>query len=203
MKRAFDVLGAGIGLLLVSPVLAVAALAVLVASGPPVLYRQVRVGRDFRRFRIVKLRTMRDARGTRVTVGKDPRITRVGAVLRRTKIDELPQLWNVLRGDMSLVGPRPEVPAYVERFREDYEIVLAVRPGITDEASLRYRQEADVLAAAEDPETAYVEQVLPDKLSLAREYVAHRSFLGDLSILARTIVGRSGSADPEAVTATS
>lgn len=188
MKRAFDMVVAVVGLVLVSPFLAAAALAVRVTSGSPVLYRQERVGRYFQPFEIVKLRTMTTHPGPVVTVGADPRITPVGRWLRRTKVDELPQLWNVVRGDMSLVGPRPEVPIHVEQFRADYEVVLTVRPGITDDASLRYRREAQVLAASADPERAYVEEILPDKLRVARRYVAERSFTGDLRILARTLM---------------
>jgi lipopolysaccharide/colanic/teichoic acid biosynthesis glycosyltransferase len=188
MKRAFDIVVAVVGLVLVSPFLAASALAVRVTSGSPVLYRQERVGRYFQSFEIVKLRTMTTHPGPVVTVGADPRITPVGRWLRRTKVDELPQLWNVVRGDMSLVGPRPEVPIHVEQFRADYEVVLTVRPGITDDASLRYRREAQVLAASADPERAYVEEILPDKLRVARRYVAERSFTGDLRILARTLM---------------
>jgi lipopolysaccharide/colanic/teichoic acid biosynthesis glycosyltransferase len=191
MKRLFDLVAAGGGLIVLSPVLAICAAAVWLSSGRPVLVRLDRVGRDFTPFEILKFRTMVSRPGPMITVGADTRITPVGRWLRRTKLDELPQLWNVVRGEMSLVGPRPESPQYVERFRADYEVVLTVRPGITDEASLRYRHEADILAAADDAEALYVDEVLPDKLRLARDYVDHRSLVGDLGILMRTVTARS------------
>jgi lipopolysaccharide/colanic/teichoic acid biosynthesis glycosyltransferase len=127
-------------------------------------------------------------KGGQLTAGADPRITRVGRILRNTKIDELPQLINVLIGDMSLVGPRPEVPRYVELFRSDYEEILRVRPGITDLASLRYRDEASVLERAKDPEREYIRFVLPDKIALAKEYVRRSSFLLDMTLILKTIL---------------
>jgi lipopolysaccharide/colanic/teichoic acid biosynthesis glycosyltransferase len=125
--------------------------------------------------------------GLQITAGQDPRITRVGRFLRKWKLDELPQLFNVVKGDMSLVGPRPEVPRYVEMFREDYACVLSVRPGITDPASLKYRDEAAVLAASSDPEQTYVRQILPEKISLAKKYVAEASMRGDIALIWQTI----------------
>ena len=190
-KRLFDVLCAAAGLVLVSPLLAVAAIAVRLDSPGPIFFTQQRVGRNFRPFRIYKLRTMvadAEQRGGPITAGADPRITRVGRVLRKTKIDELPQLINVLVGDMSLVGPRPEVLQYVERFRDDYAYVLSVRPGLTDRASVKYRDEATLLAASSDPEQEYVSRILPDKIALARQYIAQATFTGDLGILLRTIL---------------
>jgi lipopolysaccharide/colanic/teichoic acid biosynthesis glycosyltransferase len=189
LKRAFDILVAVAGLMLLSPFLLAAALLVKLTSRGPVLFRQERMGRNFRPFLICKFRTMvQDApkRGRAITVGDDPRITSVGRVLRRTKIDELPQLLNVLRGDMSLVGPRPELPQYVELFHRDYETILQVRPGITDLASLRYRDEAAILNRAADPGEEYVRRVLPEKIRLARQYLRRASFLFDLFILAMT-----------------
>jgi lipopolysaccharide/colanic/teichoic acid biosynthesis glycosyltransferase len=124
--------------------------------------------------------------GPLITVQGDSRITRVGRILRKTKIDELPQLWNVLRGDMSLVGPRPEIPEYVEQFKARYERILAIRPGITDLASIRFRNEEELLAASREPLREYVERVLPLKLDLADEYIRTASFSSDLSILLRT-----------------
>jgi lipopolysaccharide/colanic/teichoic acid biosynthesis glycosyltransferase len=190
-KRSFDLLAASMGLLVVSPLLAAAALAVRLDSAGPVLFVQQRVGRNFRPFGIYKFRTMvADApnRGGPITFGADPRITRVGRVLRKTKIDELPQLANVLLGHMSLVGPRPEVPKYVQMFRGDYAYVLSVRPGLTDPASVKYRHEAEQLAASPDPEREYVERILPDKIALARQYIATATFAGDLGILLATLV---------------
>src|SRR5262249_55066954 len=156
----------------VSPVLAVAALAVRVDSPGPILFKQQRIGRNFRPFWMYKFRTMvvdAPKRGGPLTAGADPRITRVGRWLRKSKIDELPQLVNVLVGDMSLVGPRPEVPKFVELFRDDYAYVLTVRPGLTDPASVKYRDEAALLAGSSDPEREYVERILPDKIALSRE----------------------------------
>lgn len=191
MKRAFDILTAAVGLALLSPVLiAVAALIKLTSPGP-VLFKQHRVGRRFRPFMICKFRTMvEDAprQGGPITFGADPRITRLGRLLRKTKIDELPQLFNVLKGEMSLVGPRPEVPRYVEMFREDYEEILRVRPGITDLASIKYRDEAAVLGQAEDPEREYISRVLPEKIKLAKQYVGKSSLWFDLTVIARTLL---------------
>ena len=193
IKRIIDVAGSALGLLLSTPFLLIAAAAIKLTSPGPVLFSQERVGRGFRPFRILKLRTMRERGGQailpdpQITSGGDARVTPVGRILRKLKIDELPQLVNVLRGDMSLVGPRPEVPRYVEMFRADYEEVLRVRPGLTDLASIKYRHEEDILAAAPDPEQAYVTTVLPDKIALAKEYVRTRSILGDLRIMARTL----------------
>lgn len=191
VKRAFDLLASGLGLIVLSPVLLVAALAVRLDSRGPVFFLQQRVGRNFRPFWIYKFRTMvPDApeRGAQITAGADPRITRVGRWLRKTKVDEIPQLVNVLVGDMSLVGPRPEVPRYVEMFHDDFAPVLMVRPGLTDPASIKYRDESALLAASADPEREYVEHILPDKLALARAYIARASFAGDLAVLLRTLL---------------
>ncbi|MFT3917334.1 MAG: sugar transferase [Anaeromyxobacteraceae bacterium] len=187
-KRSLDVVAAVVGLLVVSPVLAVAAVAVKLSSPGPVLFRQVRVGRGGRPFRILKLRTMREAPGgPAVTAGGDARVTRAGRWLRRSKLDELPQLWNVLAGDMSLVGPRPELPRFVRRFEEAYAPILEVRPGLTDYAAIAYRDEEALLAGAQDPEAAYVEAVLPAKLALYRRYLDERSMGTDSRLLARTL----------------
>lgn len=193
LKRSFDVVASLLGLIVLSPLLAVAAVAVRCSSPGPVLFRQERMGRNFRPFHILKFRTMTaDApqRGGPLTQGRDdPRITRVGRFLRRWKIDELPQLINVLRGEMSLVGPRPEVAKYVELFRDDYAEILRVRPGITDAASLKYRDEAALLGAAADPDAEYRTKILPDKIALAKRYVREASFGQDLRILFRTVLG--------------
>jgi lipopolysaccharide/colanic/teichoic acid biosynthesis glycosyltransferase len=190
MKRAFDLVVAAAGLLVLSPVLALAAALVKLDSPGPALFRQIRVGRHFRPFVIVKFRTMaEDGRRDRpLAVGHDPRITRVGRLLRRSKVDELPQLYNVLRGDMSLVGPRPELPRYVDMFRADYAEILQARPGVTDLASIKYRNEAALLAAAADPEAEYVGRILPDKIRLAREYVRRSSMSLDLRVIAQTLL---------------
>ena len=190
IKRVFDILVAAASLLLLAPVMAAAALLIKCDSNGPVFFKQERIGRGFRPFLIYKFRTMRqdfDSQGRLITIGADPRITRIGRFLRKTKIDELPQLINVLKGDMSFVGPRPEVRKYVEEFQKDYEDILKVRPGITDLASLKYRDEASLLGKAENPEEEYVRHVLPDKIRLAKDYLQHSSFLFDLSLIIKTL----------------
>lgn len=190
-KRLFDLFVAGCALLLLSPLLLGVALAIKLDSPGPVFFRQVRVGRGGREFRIHKFRTMvvnDEARSAQITVGADPRITRVGAWLRRTKCDELAQLIDVLQGTMSLVGPRPEVPRYVALYPEALKRqVLAVRPGITDVASLTYRNESDLLAKASDPEREYVEVVMPAKLRLAARYARQATVRTDVAVLIQTL----------------
>ena len=190
-KRLFDIACAATALALLAPLLLALALWVRLDSPGPVLFRQQRVGRDSRPFAILKFRTMQvnaEAAGLQITVGQDPRITRAGSWLRRSKLDELPQLLNVLRGDMSMVGPRPEVPRYVALYPTDVrETVLSVRPGITDLASLAFRDESTLLAQSPDPERTYVEQILPTKLRYAQQYVRTRSLWLDLRIIAWTV----------------
>lgn len=190
-KRAFDIVAAGLGLLLLAPLFLVAAAWIKLDSPGPVFFRQERVGRGGVPFRIHKFRTMRvaaEGAGPALTVGADPRITRAGAFLRRSKIDELPQLIDVLRGDMSIVGPRPEVPRYVAFFPPDLRAkVLSVRPGITDPASLQFRDESTLLARAADPEREYRDVVLPAKLRLAADYVDTASLGGDLRLIVATV----------------
>ena len=191
LKRLIDIIASGLGLMVLSPFMLLVAVAVKLSSSGPILFRQTRVGKDFRPFEILKFRTMvvdAEKLGLQITAGRDPRITTIGRILRKTKMDELPQLINVFCGDMSLVGPRPEVPKYVDLFRSRFENALSVRPGITDLASIKYRDESEVLAEAEDPETAYVEIVLPDKLQIADEYILRRSVGLDLWILSRTFL---------------
>jgi lipopolysaccharide/colanic/teichoic acid biosynthesis glycosyltransferase len=188
-KRALDSVASLVGLLLVSPVLLAVAGFVKISSPGPILYRQERVGLGGRVFRIVKFRTMhRDAetRGPAVTSAMDPRVTGVGRWLRRLKLDELPQLWNVLKGEMSLVGPRPEVPRYVESYSPAQRRVLTVRPGITDLASIAYRREEELLAGHADVDRYYREVVLPYKLNLNLQYLDRMSFAYDLLLLTRT-----------------
>lgn len=183
-----DMVLSAAALLVLSPLLAMCALAVLLDSGRPIFFSQVRVGRGFRHFRVWKFRSMRtDPSGPAITVRGDSRLTRVGKWLRAGKLDELPQLLNVLRGDMSLVGPRPELPEYVALYRERYRPILAVRPGITDLASIAFRDEEAILAAASNPLAEYANHILPAKLDLAEEYLRSRSLLLDFSILCRTI----------------
>ncbi|WP_020579244.1 sugar transferase [Actinopolymorpha alba] len=187
-RRVFEVLTVVVLLALSLPVLLAVAILIKVCDGGPVLFRQERIGRYGRRFDIHKFRTMRGSDRIGVTSSTDTRITRLGRTLRATKLDELPQLYDVLRGRMSLVGPRPELARYVECWpSEARERILSVRPGITDPASIVYRHEADELAWAPDPEGHYVTVVLPRKVDMYLRYVETRSFLGDLAILARTI----------------
>jgi lipopolysaccharide/colanic/teichoic acid biosynthesis glycosyltransferase len=189
-KRAFDLGLALIGSLCFLPLFVIVAVLIKLESDGPVFFRQERIGKGFRPFRIYKLRTMvRDAaqRGGQITCGDDPRITRVGRFLRRTKMDELPQLINVIKGDMSIVGPRPEVHTYVEAFQHDFTEILTVRPGITDVASLRFRDEAAILATFQDPEQAYLTSILPAKISLSKEYVRQSSVLSDVRVIFDTL----------------
>jgi lipopolysaccharide/colanic/teichoic acid biosynthesis glycosyltransferase len=187
-KRVLDVVASGAGLLFLSPLLAATGAAVKLTSPGPILFRQTRVGRHGHPFHILKFRSMRDgASGPAVTAGGDRRVTPLGRVLRRTKLDELPQLWNVLAGDMSVVGPRPEVPRYVERFPADYARILSIRPGLTDHAAVEYRDEESVLAAAPDPEAAYVDVVLPAKIALYHRYMDEMSLRTDLALVLRTL----------------
>lgn len=190
-KRLFDWLMSSLGLLALGPLLLLIALAVKLDSSGPVFFRQERVGRFGKPFRIHKFRTMRHdpaGQGLQITVGADSRITRVGGILRSTKLDELPQLIDVWVGTMSLVGPRPEVPRYVAHYPADMkDKVLSVRPGITDIASIEYRDESAVLARASDPEQAYIHEVMPHKLALAASYVDQASVWMDIKLIVRTI----------------
>ena len=197
LKRLFDLLGAAVALLLLSPLLLVLAVLIKLDTPGPVFFRQERVGRFGRPFRIHKFRTMvvdAPQRGLALTVGADPRITRSGRWLRRTRLDELPQLIDVLSGHMSLVGPRPELPQYVAHYPAALcERALSVRPGITDPSSLLYLDEAEQLARAADPQREYIEVILPRKLQCAVDYALHSSLRSDVGVLWRTLrllVGR-------------
>lgn len=195
MKRAFDITFSVLGLIVLSPVFAAAWALVKLTSPGPALFLQERMGRNFQPFRIMKFRTMvvdAPRQGGQLTAGRDPRITPVGRLLRATKIDELPQLINVLRGEMSFVGPRPEVPRYVERFRDDYAVLLTVRPGITDFASLKYRHEAELLGRSSDPEATYLTVILPDKIALGKEYIRRMSVPLDLTLIFKTVLRMAG-----------
>ncbi len=189
-KRAFDLFWSLLGLLALVPVLLMVALVVKLEDGGPVFFRQVRIGRGGRPFRIWKFRTMvLDAEhlGRAITVGRDPRITRIGWHLRNSKLDELPQLLNVVAGEMSLVGPRPEVPRYVELYSAAQGAILALRPGITDLASIKYRNESDLLALAEDPDQTYVDAVMPDKIRINLAYAAEAGVLSDFLVILATL----------------
>ena len=188
VKRAFDVAASAAGLIVLSPVFLVVGAAVWAQDRGPVFFRQERVGQGGRSFRIHKFRSMRVSNaGSLVTSAHDNRITPVGAFLRKSKLDELPQLIDVLTGDMSLVGPRPEVPRFVAMWPEDARgEILSVRPGISDPAAIAFRHEQDELAAAEDPERHYIDVILPKKVAMYRDYVRTRSFLGDLRVILGT-----------------
>lgn len=197
LKRGFDMVLSGVALAISLPVMAAIAIVVRLDTPGPIFFRQIRVGKDARPFEIIKFRTMADrpaGTGQEITLHRDPRVTRSGNILRHWKLDELPQLWNVFRGDMSIVGPRPEVPRYVDLYPpRERAIVLSVRPGITDPASIKYRSEADMMADADDPERFYREVILPDKLAMAVDYARNVSLGRDIAIIARTlrrIVGR-------------
>ena len=191
-KRLLDILLSAVGLVVLAPLFAAIALWIRLDSPGPVFFRQERVGRAGILFRIHKFRTMRRGafadRVPDITVGADPRITRAGVFLRRHKLDELPQFIDVLRGDMSLVGPRPEVPRYVAEYPAEARVkILSVRPGITDLASLQFRNESELLARAADPEREYRDVVMPAKLRLAVEYVDQASLAGDLRLIGLTL----------------
>ena len=189
MKRLFDILVSGIGLICLSPLLLIVAIWIKLDSSGPIFYRQVRVGRYNKDFRIFKFRSMRigSDKGSLVTIGgRDPRITRSGYFIRKFKIDELPQLINVLIGDMSLVGPRPEVRHYVNYWTPEQMHVLDVRPGITDPASIKYRNENELLAQAEDPEKYYIEVIMQEKIKLYLEYAEKSSFWYDIKLIIQT-----------------
>ena len=191
LKRLMDVVISGCALLVLWPLLLLIALAIKIDDPGPVFYRQVRVGRNGKEFRIFKFRTMvvdADKKGLQITVGRDSRVTRVGAFLRKTKLDELAQLLNVLCGQMSFVGPRPEVPRYVELYTPYQRQVLLVRPGITDYASIAYRNENDLLAGADDPERMYIETIMPDKIELNMTYLREISPLADLRLILKTVI---------------
>ena len=190
-KRFFDWLASGLGLLLLSPLLLLVALWIKCDSRGPVFFRQERVGLRGQAFRIHKFRTMTvnaEAKGPQITAGNDARVTRSGAFLRKSKIDELPQLIDVWFGQMSLVGPRPEVPRYMNKYPADVRTkVLSVRPGITDWASIQFKDENRILGNAADPEAAYVQEVLPIKQRFYLDYVDQRTFMGDLQIILATL----------------
>jgi len=190
LKRLFDIVASLFGLILLLPVFLGVAAMIKLDSGGPVFFRQERMGRGGRPFLIHKFRTMRVAQGgPELTSAADSRITPLGGTLRRYRIDEFPQLFDVLAGNMSLVGPRPEVRRYMERYsEEDRAKILSVRPGMTDWTSIRFRNEAELLRQAADPELAYVTEIMPVKAKMYRDYVDHRSFWGDMAILGATFL---------------
>ena len=188
LKRGFDIVVSGVALVALLPLMLLLAILIRLDSPGPSLFRQTRIGKSFREFQLLKFRSMTNGNcGPEVTCGQDARITRVGAFIRAFKLDELPQLWNVFCGDMSFVGPRPEVPMFVEQFRLDYEEILSVRPGITDPASIRYRSEGEILGNVPDPMNYYTNVILPDKIEISRAYVRSANFGTDVSLIFQTI----------------
>lgn len=189
MKRVFDVVASGLGLIVLSPLFLILAIWIKLDSRGPVFYRQIRVGRFNKDFRIFKFRSMREGadKGSLVTIGgHDPRITRSGYFIRKFRFDELPQLINVFMGDMSLVGPRPEVRHYVEYWTPEQMHVLDVRPGITDSASIKFLNENELMEGAEDPEKYYIEVIMQEKIKLYLDYVDNHSFFGDIGLIFKT-----------------
>ena len=190
MKRAFDIVSCTLAVLLLFPFGLLIALCIVCGSKGGVFYRQTRVGRGGKDFKLLKFRTMRpnaDRQGLLITVGNDQRITRIGKFLRKYKIDELPQLLNIIKGDMSVVGPRPEVRRYVELYDERQRRVLTVRPGLTDYASLKYISESELLAKSDDPEKTYIEEIMPAKLELNLQYIDNQSLKEDFKLILKTI----------------
>jgi len=190
-KRSFDLLGSLVGLVLTGWLIALAYIAASIDTRQSGFFLQTRIGKEGKPFRIIKLRTMRDRPGlnTDVTTAHDPRITKLGRLLRRAKIDELPQLINILLGQMSFVGPRPDVPGYADRLRGEDRIILAVRPGITGPATLCFRDEEQLLAQQDDPERYNREVIYPEKVRINREYVEHYSFRKDILYIRETVLG--------------
>lgn len=189
MKRLFDIITAAIGIILLSPIFLFISIWISLESAGGPFYLQQRIGKNGIPFKLFKFRSMRKNSDTQglLTIGKDPRITRSGSFIRKYKLDELPQLINVLINDMSLVGPRPEVKKYVDLYSNEQRKVLSVKPGITDEASIKYRNENDLLSNSTNPEETYIQKIMPDKLRINLEYIENRSFIKDLGIILRTL----------------
>ena len=189
LKRIFDIISSLFGLILLSPFMIIIAILIKLDSKGPIFFKQVRVTKNGREFKIFKYRTMRvgSDKFSQITVGKDSRITKVGDFLRKYKLDEIPQLINVLIGDMSLVGPRPEVPKYVALYTEEQREILKVRAGITDYASIEFSNENDILANENDPEKAYIEKIMPRKIELNKKYLSEISVMTDIKIILLTI----------------
>ena len=191
VKRIFDFICSTLGLIVLSPILIAIAIKIKTGSDGAVFFKQIRVGEKNKEFEILKFRTMvvdAEKLGRQITVGNDSRITKIGGFLRKYKLDELPQLINVFKGDMSLVGPRPEVPRYVKLYNEEQRKVLEVKPGITDLASIRYRDENDLLGEAENPDDLYINTIMPDKLALNLEYINNNNVFLDIYIILKTII---------------
>ena len=194
MKRSFDFTSSLIGLILLSPIFIFVVIAISFSSNGGIFYKQKRVGKGNKDFTLYKFRSMiigADSKGL-LSVGKDgkdPRVTKIGYIIRKYKIDELPQLFNVLKGDMSLVGPRPEVRKYVDLYSEEQKQILNVRPGITDISSITFRNENDLLSQSNNPEQYYIKEIMPQKISLSLNYIKTRTFFGDIKLIFKTIFG--------------
>jgi len=191
VKRFFDFVFSLFGIIVCLPLFAIIAVLIKLDSAGPVFFKQERIGKDFKSFKIYKFRTMEDnaeKNGPKITSAKDNRITRIGNYLRKYKLDELPQLFNVLRGEMSFVGPRPEVKEYVNIFKSDYKRLLRIRPGITDPASIRYSNEEKILAVADNWEEEYRKNILPEKIKLSLHYVDNHNVITDLRLIVKTIL---------------
>lgn len=189
IKRLFDIISSFLVLLVLSPILVIVSILILLDSKGGVFYKQKRVGLNQHEFGLYKFRTMRpDSDSVKITVGdRDPRVTEIGYYLRKYKLDELPQLLNILKGEMSVVGPRPEVKQYVDLYNENQLRVLSVKPGLSDLATLEYVNESEILAKSEDPERTYVEEIMPDKLKLNLEYIDNQSLLLDVKVIFKTL----------------
>lgn len=191
LKRFFDIFASVLGLLILSPILIIVSLLIVITSKGGVFFRQTRVGKDGKEFKIFKFRTMvvdAESKGMQITVGADSRITKIGKILRKTKIDELPQLINVFIGQMSFVGYRPEVPRYVDMYTDYERNVLRIKPGITDLASITYRDENEVLDKSDNPEYTYINEIMPTKLALNMEYMKKMGFWYDIGLIFRTFL---------------
>ena len=189
-KRVFDLIASIFGVIFFLPVFIIVPILIKIGSKGPVFFVQKRVGRDFKEFNLYKFRSMvADApkKGLQITSTDDPRITKIGRVLRKTKLDELPQLINVIKGDMSLVGPRPEVKKYVDLKKDEYKKILSVRPGITDLAAIEFVNEEEILSKFNDKEKAYIKKILPQKIALYNKYIDSISFLEDIRIILKTL----------------
>ncbi len=189
-KRIFDFIASLIGLIFLLPLFIIIAIIIKLTSPGPVFFVQKRMGKDFKEFNLYKFRSMvvdADKKGLLITSGDDKRITKIGKILRKTKLDELPQLINVLKGDMSLVGPRPEVKKYVEIKKDDYKNILKIRPGITDLAAINFKNEEEILKQYPDKEKAYIEIILPEKIKLYYEYMNNITFINDIKLILKTI----------------
>lgn len=189
-KRWFDFSAAILGIIVLSPILFLLSIIVKVSSKGPVFFKQERIGKNFVPFKMIKFRSMivnETKNHQLVTSSGDPRITSVGKFLRRYKLDELPQLLNVITGDMSLVGPRPEVMRYIQHYKKEYEFILSIKPGITDNAAIAFRNEQEILSQYKDSETAYIEKIMPKKMALYKKYIQKQTFLNDIGLIFKTI----------------